>query len=335
MIGAKLNVVSQAEFARYFCIGPSQLTNWIKGTQDTSPEMIPHTFERAVALRYGFAPTPEHFLVDQAGGALSREAWEGWFHNNWTGWRFGNSQDLRGNFEDALARGPLQVHSSEDPQLQVYLQALKTTRRPRGRALRSAGMDATYPYVPAEDAEAIRRAGKDYDVNNAQKLRDAIIACTPFLALSGRHGLVELVTQAVSKHKPSRRNAHLSIMSASDSVREAFLLVMGALAEHDDQGVRGEAIYCLGTVLLPNGRYALSCEQLCRHLRDQSMFVRCCAANVARNLVPLSDTVVDQLTDMLLLRRAELSQNTMLSNLTYYSSVALWADLAFKKRAEA
>ena len=79
----------QEDFAKSFDVGPSTLSQYIRGTRDTSGDRLPPHFEAALGLRYGFGPPdvdtslPDEDLAE----ALGR-----WFDENLAEWRGGDAR---------------------------------------------------------------------------------------------------------------------------------------------------------------------------------------------------------------------------------------------------
>lgn len=321
-----LGLSTQAAFAKYFQLGTaSRLTNWITGSGSKGREYVPPAFERAVALRYGFAPSAQFLGTAVTGSRQSSEVWDKWFVQCFPAWRNGNVSSFEAQIRKSMVSGgetALHIHSANSVPLREALSELAQTNRPRRQMSSMSSNRVDWNDPPFRTLSAVLGSGEFGAVAREAATAAGIRAGTE---------LEGVINQALSNDREIRRQAHIAIMNTSTENREAFLRAMRTLLTCPESRVRGEAVYCLGSIPRRSHDYAISQEELCRFLGDDELFVRNCAANVARNFIPLEDELVQRLNDVLLLG-VPASQNPLVSNGVYYASVALWTDRAFKLR---
>ncbi|GAA1841012.1 hypothetical protein GCM10009836_20430 [Pseudonocardia ailaonensis] len=144
--------------------------------------------------------------------------------------------------------------------------------------------------------------------------------CVEITITSSVNALSDVIADALSGERSTRRLAHTAIQGSSWQFRLDFLAVMKRLTGDADDRIRGEAYYCLGYIHISPTERACSEEFLAQGLEDESIFVRACCANALSQFTPLLESTLAKLQETLSLYAYRTQTSEQVTQLVYYSS---------------
>lgn len=139
-----------------------------------------------------------------------------------------------------------------------------------------------------------------------------------------RERISRIVQDALLGDRYCRREAHLSILSATTNNQRNIFNCIKCFTQNSNDHVRGEAYYCLGLGALNSDYKNYDEDYFVSGLEDTSDFVRACCANTLMHFVPLKANTIMKLRQLDDLYDKSQAGNEQKS-LHYYIQLVLYA----------